>query len=159
MNSSQRTGLLIFAGVTVYMALLFIAGVTAGIWSVVLQPNLNTIGRLCVMVGVTSVAVAYCVRGFRRGDSHLRWLLCFTLVVFGLGLIVVGRLAAEPLSDPVKQAQFEQTDWWIVPVSYAVGAASLLAASLLLLPQVGEYFRHRGGGDRPSTTAPGQGPS
>src|SRR5262245_5592533 len=156
MNASQRAGQLIFAGVAVYAALLFSAGVMAGIWSVVLRPSLSMVARLCLALSLAPLAALYWVRAFRRGEPSLRWVLFAILTLCGIVLIIAGRLAAIPLPDPAKQAQFEETDWWIVPVSYAVGAATLLVASLLVLPQVGEYFRYRSGRARP-TKEEGQG--
>jgi hypothetical protein len=76
-------------------------------------------------------------------DSGQPYGFAWRSAVEGGRAIIVARLAAIPLPDPVKQAEFERTEWWLVPVSYGSGAGCLIMGSLLLLPQVREYFLYR----------------
>lgn len=145
MNPTQKIGQRLFLSVALFTCLLFLGGILASILAAWKRPDLETIGQLLLLLGITVLAAIQSFRDFRMGSSYIRWILLFTLLLTGSVFLVV-IAPSIPLRDAVEQAKWEQQSsefWWMSLLSCIFGISSLIAAGLLLFPQVSHYFHYR----------------
>ena len=149
MNAKARRGLLIIAGVYLYVIIAY--SILQLTWIVSAwespQPDWADIApRMLITTVIVVICLFICARHIGKGNEAIRWLGAAAMAAFGLVMIGLGiwlTTLEYPNATPEARAEMRADDIRELPWRIGEGALHILVASTLTWPAVGEYLQYR----------------
>lgn len=149
MNAKARRGLLIIAGVYLYILVaysIFQLTTLVSAWDSP-QPNWSDIApRMLFTTLMVAICLFICARHIANGNEAIRWLGAAAMA--GFGLIMIGlsmwlTTLEYHNATPEARAEMRAEDIRELPWRIGQGAFHIVVASTLTWPAVGEYLQYR----------------